>query len=236
MGCPNLGAKTILNIIDGLYGDRTNVGDVTKDRCGWTNLFGGQWSASYFMSLDPVAIDSVGLDFLRSEFGITLGYSGAAWSSLGASTNCDNYLHEAALANNPPSGTPYKPNGVALGSLGVHEHWNNAVAKQYSRNLGTNGTGIELVTLQSAPAPTATLLAPTSGSWFLAGTNLFLQASVTTNLSRLDRVEFYANTTLIGMCSNNTSLTLTWSKAPRDNGRSRRSPTIRTITPSRPPW
>jgi len=28
--------------------------------------------------------------------------------------------------------------------LGVHEHWNNAVNKQYSRNLGA-GDGIELV-------------------------------------------------------------------------------------------
>ncbi len=30
-------------------------------------------------------------------------------------------------------------------SLGVHEHWNNPVDKQYSRNLGTS-EGIELVT------------------------------------------------------------------------------------------
>ncbi len=214
MGCPNLGGKTMLNILDGLYGDRTNVGDVNAGFCSWTNLFGGQWCASYFMSLDPVAIDSVGLDFLRSEFGNMLGYSGASWSTPGASTNADNYLHEAALANNPPSGTPYKPNGVALGSLGVHEHWNNAVAKQYSRNLSPTGTGIELVTLQNSPAMTATLLAPTNGDWFLPGTNLVLLASVTTNLSRLDRVEFYANATLIGVCSNNLSPTLTWSNAP----------------------
>jgi hypothetical protein len=32
-------------------------------------------------------------------------------------------------------------------SLGVHEHWNDATDKQYSRNLDPiNGTGIELVT------------------------------------------------------------------------------------------
>ena len=30
--------------------------------------------------------------------------------------------------------------------LGVHEHWNNPVDKQYSRNLGT-GNGIELVSI-----------------------------------------------------------------------------------------
>ncbi len=42
----------------------------------------------------------------------------------------DDYLHEAALADNPPSGTFYDPdhkgNVARLASLGVHEHWNNA--------------------------------------------------------------------------------------------------------------
>jgi hypothetical protein len=64
----------------------------------------------------------------------------------------EDYLHEAALAEAPPSGTFYDPNhpgdGTRLESLGVHEHWNNPVDKQYSRNLGT-GEGIELVLLHS---------------------------------------------------------------------------------------
>ncbi|HVO72995.1 MAG TPA: T9SS type A sorting domain-containing protein, partial [Ignavibacteriaceae bacterium] len=34
--------------------------------------------------------------------------------------------------------------GTFLTSLGTHDHWNNPVDKQYSRNLG-NGNGIELV-------------------------------------------------------------------------------------------
>ena len=37
---------------------------------------------------------------------------------------------------------------VRLESLGVHEHWNNAADKQYSRNLET-GDGIELIFLHS---------------------------------------------------------------------------------------
>jgi hypothetical protein len=55
-------------------------------------------------------------------------------------------LHEAALADNPPSGTFYDPedDGTAMASLGVHEHWNNPADKQYSRNLGI-GAGIELI-------------------------------------------------------------------------------------------
>jgi hypothetical protein len=40
----------------------------------------------------------------------------------------------------------HKGNVTRLQSLGVHEHWNNPVDKQYSRNLGT-GKGIELIKL-----------------------------------------------------------------------------------------
>jgi hypothetical protein len=63
--------------------------------------------------------------------------------------NVDNYLHEAALADNPPSGMVYNPGARVdhLQSLGVHEHWNSFTDKQYSRNLGT-GDGIELVTYE----------------------------------------------------------------------------------------
>ena len=85
------------------------------------------------MSQDIVAIESVLLDFLRSEGAIPAG-------------TADNYLHEAAQAGNPPSGTVYDPenDGIPLKSLGVHEHWNNSTDKQYSRNLGI-GEGIELI-------------------------------------------------------------------------------------------
>jgi hypothetical protein len=86
-----------------------------------------------------VAIDSVAVDFLRAEF-TTFPH----WP------NADDYLHEAALAGNPPSGTFYDPDHGTptkrLASLGVHEHWNNAKEKKYSRNLGI-GKGIELVTV-----------------------------------------------------------------------------------------
>ena len=65
----------------------------------------------------------------------------------------DDYLHEAAQANNPPSGTFYDPdhsgNVKRLASLGVHEHWNNPREKKYSRNLGT-GNGIELVAVKAS--------------------------------------------------------------------------------------
>jgi hypothetical protein len=106
----------------------------------WSSApFHGQWAASLLASQDPVAIDSVGFDFLWTEWKIYPHMPGA-----------DDYLHEAALAENPPSGTFYDPNHatatVRLGSLGAHEHWNNAENKQYSRNLGKQ-VGIELVTV-----------------------------------------------------------------------------------------
>ena len=146
MGCPNLGAKSMLYIVDGLYGMMTNVGDPKLDRDRWKTLFNGEWSSCYFMSQDPVAIDSVCLDFLRTEYPTDLGFSGNKAFPLGAIRNCDNYLHEAALGTNYKLG-PYKPNGLLIGSQGVHEHWNNANDRQYSRNLSPAGKGIELFTV-----------------------------------------------------------------------------------------
>jgi hypothetical protein len=145
MGSPNLGGKTMLYILDGLYGTYTNVGRVTEnDR--WKHLFNNEWSASLFLSQDPVAIDSVGLDFLRAEWGFDLGFSGNKAFPKGSIVNSDNYMMEAARGMDAALGA-YKPNGKEIGSLGVHEHWNNAQDKKYSRNLNSKGKGIELFTV-----------------------------------------------------------------------------------------
>lgn len=145
IGTKELGGKTILFMIDALFGTRDANDPVIPEFAGWTTLFDGQWSSSFFISLDPVAIDSVGLDFLRSEFG---GYM-ASSRGRGHDLHCDNYLHEAAQASGAPSGTIYKPDGTPLPSLGVHEHWNNGSDKQYSRNLSSKGKGIELVAVHN---------------------------------------------------------------------------------------
>lgn len=130
MGHRQLGGKTLLYMLDGLYSAEHNEGRVMRFLS-----FGDHWPASVFVSQDPVAIDSVGLDFLRNEPRATQ-----------VRGNPDNYLHEAALAGKPPSGVTYDPehDGTPLASLGVHEHWNNAKDKQYSRNLGKS-EGIELI-------------------------------------------------------------------------------------------
>jgi hypothetical protein len=59
----------------------------------------------------------------------------------GFEPNCDNYLIEAENGRNAHGA--YRTYGVEIGSLGVHKHWNNAIDKKYSRNLGTR-KGIEL--------------------------------------------------------------------------------------------
>ncbi len=135
MGHPQLGGKTLLALIDGLFAGISWDAAPVK----WQMTpFNNDWPSSIIVSQDPIAADSVAYDFLYTE-----------WTDFPHLSGAHDYLHEAAEANNPPSGAFYDPNhsGTRLASLGVHEHWNNATDKQYSRNLDpVNGTGIELVT------------------------------------------------------------------------------------------
>jgi len=150
MGHAHLGGKTILYLIDGLYSGVHHYDPAPRR---WAAPpFNNDWTSSLFASQDPVAIESVCLDIMQFE-----GDSRLYPQIEGA----DDYLHEAALAYDPPSGTFYDPDhevdGIRLPSLGVHEHWNDPVNMQYSRNLGS-GDGIELVRRSSVthvPSPTA---------------------------------------------------------------------------------
>jgi uncharacterized protein (DUF362 family) len=149
---PQTGGKTVLYLIDGLYATKHNEYRLDAS-CKWQSApFNNNWTSSVFASQDEVAIDSVALDFLRNEPTLNQFVSGPA---------VDNYLHELALANQPPSKTVYDPDksGKPLASQGVHEHWNSASAKQYSRNLGT-GAGIELVALGPSAAPVIAAAGP----------------------------------------------------------------------------
>ena len=144
MGHRDVGGKTFLCLIDGLYtGKHATSYPNNLPRKWQMEPFNNDWCSSIFASQDQAAIDSVGFDFLIAE-----------WPEPGgpAHAGTDDYLHEAALANNPPSGTFYDPenDGTRLSGLGVHEHWNNPADKQYSRNLGT-GNGIELQQVSLAP-------------------------------------------------------------------------------------
>jgi hypothetical protein len=150
MSHAELGGKTLLYMIDGLYGGYYAY---TRPYTWNTYPFYGDWPSSILASQDPVAIDSVGYDFVNAEWPDIVRYgTGAGDPEYDMHGGAEDYLHEAALVANPPSGTFYNPDGdrdgIGLESLGVHEHWNNAIDKQYSRNLGT-GDGIELILLDS---------------------------------------------------------------------------------------
>lgn len=139
LGHEQLGGKVVLSIIDGLYSAKVqNAVREGRSIMKWQSApFNNDYPSSIFMSQDVVALESVCVDFMRNE-------PEMEWIK----GSLDNYLHEAALADDPPSGTFYDPegDGTRLKSLGVHEHWNNATDRAYSRNLGT-GDGIELVSI-----------------------------------------------------------------------------------------
>lgn len=143
MGNYQLGRKTVLYLLDGLICAPSEGRSVTRKNATWQQSpFNGHYTSSIFVSQDPVAIDSVGADFLINE--PTLQENNG---TLRNNPNVENYLHEAALVGNAPSGTKYHDgNGKRLANLGVHEHWNNSALKQYSRNLGEK-EGIELIRL-----------------------------------------------------------------------------------------
>lgn len=131
----DLGQKTMLFLIDGLYGsEKVNGAPSGK----WEmSPFNGNCPCSLFASQDPVAIDAVGIDFLSAEF-----------LRMADVNYCDMYLVEAALVYRPLSNTFYDPerDGTGVTGLGVLEHWNNPEEKKFSRNMEKD-IGIELVYL-----------------------------------------------------------------------------------------
>lgn len=146
MGHCQLYDKTVLYMLDALICAPSEGVSITGENSTWQMApFNGDYTSSLFVSQDPVAIDSVGADFLTNEPTIT-ERNGAIRDN----PNVESYLHEAALVADAPSGAVYfNGNGERLLNLGVHEHWNNSAQKLYSRNLGGQ-EGIELIYLGEA--------------------------------------------------------------------------------------
>lgn len=140
MGHELLGKKNLVYIMDALY---TAEHEVMQPSKWYMPPFNNDWMSSIFVSFDPVAIESVGYDFLKTEYTGEHGRNNCAQLY-----GTDDYLHQAADSSNWPDNITYDPenDGSLIGSLGVHEHWNNSIEKKYSRNLG-NSIGIELVNL-----------------------------------------------------------------------------------------
>jgi uncharacterized protein (DUF362 family) len=154
---PNLGAKTILYILDGLYcGRKWQSYPQHFPNPPFNNRVepyeNSDWPASVLASLDGVALDSVGLDILFAQTKNNIDTNGHPRILIRA--NADDYLFEMAQADHPPSGTLYRQGGKAVASLGVHEHWDSDSTRRYSRNLEpANGKGIELIYLPPEQLP-----------------------------------------------------------------------------------
>ena len=159
-----LGGNTMLFLVDALYDGVEGWEDIAPAKFAMSP-FNKRFPSSVFASQDPVALESVCYDFMRTEF--TNANSSSNLFERPNMNGTDDYLRQAAdptkwpktLADKKPF-VGYKPNGDGkiISSLGVCEHWNDSTHKQYSRNLDpVNGTGIELVFLNQ-PKPTGTQL------------------------------------------------------------------------------
>jgi hypothetical protein len=131
--------KNLIFLMDALWSAGYEIDQPTK----WQIApFNNDWSSSIFISQDNVAIESVGYDFLQLE------YTSARHPDLDyvQMDGTDDYLHQAADSTTWPAGLIYDPeeDGTPIPSLGVHEHWNDSINRQYSRDLGGD-YGIELV-------------------------------------------------------------------------------------------
>lgn len=120
-------------ILDGVhFVDRRNGIADENTPINWSYEFSG--AVNYL----PTCVTEA--DFLINEPAVT-DRNGA----LRDNPNVENYLHEAGLVGDAPSGNVYQNgDGEIVVNLGVHEHWNNSVEKLYSRNLGAD-EGIELI-------------------------------------------------------------------------------------------
>jgi len=161
MGHEKLGGNTVLFIVEGLWGGPEAVSRPVK----WNMApFNGDWPNSILAAQDAVALESVCFDLLKTEFntphdpdlddneqapGLNRPWYGGV----------DDHLHQAADSRNWPDGIIYDPegDGTPMGSMGVHEHWNNEVDMQYSRNLGYD-YGIELIAPKSLVSNTINAL------------------------------------------------------------------------------
>lgn len=120
MGDSLLSGKNLFYLMDALWSTDFELDKPLKWKM---SPFCNQYTASMFASFDPVAIESVGFDFISGEY--------TAASEPVQMNGVDDYLHQAADTTNWPAGIAYDPNGtgVHLKSLGVHEHWNDTLHK-----------------------------------------------------------------------------------------------------------
>jgi len=148
---PNLGGKTILFVLDGLYCGRKwrsypihFPNPPFKNKA--TPYENPEWPSCVLASLDEVAIESVGLDILYAQSKNNIEPTYHNVPRILFRDNTADYLYEMATPDHAPSGTKYMQGGKQVRSLGVHEHWDNDLTMRYSRNLDPKkGAGIEFI-------------------------------------------------------------------------------------------
>jgi uncharacterized protein (DUF362 family) len=167
--CPNLGAKTVLYMLDGLYGGRRwKSYPIHLPNPPFNNRVepynNTDWPACVLASLDGVALDSVGLDIMNSQSknNTFTDAKGNVIPRILIRENADDYLHDMAEPDKAPSGVVYKQDGKPITSLGTTEHWDSDATRRYSRNLDrAGGKGIELLfqplNEPATAAPTGTM-------------------------------------------------------------------------------
>ncbi len=148
---PNLGAKTLICFLDGLYcGRKWKSYPQHFPNAPFNNRTipyeNPEWPACFLASFDQVAIQSVGLDIMYSQ---TFNNEEPAYHNVPRimiRENADDILREMATPYDAPSGIVYRQGGKPVASLGVFEHWDNEKSQKYSRNLDPkNGKGIEYI-------------------------------------------------------------------------------------------
>ena len=148
---PNLGRKTILYLLDGMYcGRKWTTYPLHFPNAPFYNRTepyeNPDWPACLLASFDPVAIQSVGLDIMYSQSigNVEPGYYNVP--RLLVRDMADDILKEMATPSDTPSGTVYTQGGKPIPSLGVFEHWDGPETMRYSRNLDPrHGKGIEFI-------------------------------------------------------------------------------------------
>ncbi len=148
---PNLGAKTILYVLDGLYcGRKYRSYPLHFPNPPFNNKVipyeNPEWPACILASFDGVAIQSVGLDIIYAQSKNNNEASYHNVPRILVRENADDFLREMATPDKAPSGTKYVQGGKPVISLGVFEHWDNDTTMRYSRNLNPRrGKGIEFI-------------------------------------------------------------------------------------------
>jgi len=107
MGYENLGGKTLLYIVDGIWGSSNYSSPPIKFRDA---PFNNDYPSSLFISQDPVAVESVCFDFLYEQFDPEhYGYGEYGDEAFPHIPAADDYLHQAADPENWPSDFVYDP-------------------------------------------------------------------------------------------------------------------------------